>query len=843
MSTLKNLSAVKLLKCLAIVFASVYLTFLIDIYTLNTTVKRLFVFGYFLVICTVMMHLRGRFLKLVHPRRTVLLSAVAAILIFATCQGTFLPDGRDTLITLTAAADGEVWLADVVVDGEVVPLSQISVEANSGWLYNEEYDDYVFYPGEEGTENYLTLQFVAEDIKLDLAANPWSGSVSVTASTGVGSVLDLCSDEESRTSFSVDCQHTYTPMERCVYGVGVVLVLGFLLSVLLSAASMIYRKNWNEEIFVLLLLTFFLLFFTSPQITPDIFTKIFLAVLTAASFPCLLPGSAEEFLGKYRTVGKKSVIVAIAVYASLASFGQRFFLDGNTRMHFSAAGLAYIVLGAIWFVPIVYLLLLGLEWLASQRKARTETAHHKRVFWALLGILCVCQAIVLWAFWPGGFAADNIHQLLMAFGDWELTDWHPLLDTLRFRYTFTLIPTVGAIAGVQLFFFALLCTKFLMLGYDYGISFKSLVILGCIFILLPNQVFSGILTEKDYPYTLSLLWGTYLLIRMSIDPRVLRKWYFLIAMALDLFFIYGFRHNGIVPFIALLLLFVFLTVRQFSWVRLRLVVVSIAGILLVTVYKGPVFSLLNVQPNMVSPYTTMLCATASCVNKDLPLSEETNAILETVIPLEQWGDYYNRYLGHDLYHWGRGELSAIYPFDNSHITAEMAFSVYFEALTKYPDVVIKDRLDGMDIMWDVHQPVDSYNTRTFDFVSVIVVDGAEKYFNLESMEQGSDGNYYNRSPLAETYRKALNTAPNSVFDILLWRTGAYLILMMVLGVFWWGNRMKGLLWATIPLLGNIAGWVLLLYHQSFRYVYAIQVLIIALMFCSICLRNRECVRR
>ena len=231
----------------------------------------------------------------------------------------------------------------------------------------------------------------------------------------------------------------------------------------------------------------------------------------------------------------------------------------------------------------------------------------------------------------------------------------------------------------------------------------------------------------------------------------------------------------------------------------------------------------------------MLCAVGSCVNKDRPLSEKTNAILESVLPLEDWGAYYSRYEGHDQYYWGRGDSAPAYR--PNKISGKQAFSIYFEALSKYPDVVLKDRLDGMDILWNVREPQGSFNFRAYD--SVAWGQRYVPYINLEQLETTDGWSYYNRSDLAELYRRTIELPNNNVFDMLLWRTGAYLILLMVLGLFWWGNRMKAPLWASIPLLGNVAGLVLVLYHQSFRYVYAVQVIVIALVFCTICLRNPE----
>lgn len=377
-----------------------------------------------------------------------------------------------------------------------------------------------------------------------------------------------------------------------------------------------------------------------------------------------------------------------------------------------------------------------------------------------------------------------------------------------------------------------------MLGYDYGIHFKVLIFIGLVFGLLPSQVVSGVCPVKDYPYMLALMWMTYLLVRLFLNPEELQRGRFLLALTVSLFLIYGFRYNGIVPFIALLLLFMWVTIRYFCRVKFRLMLISLSSVLMIVVYQGPIFSLLRISQDVtMSPYTTMFCAVASCINKDLPLSEESNAIMESVLPLDQWATYYNRYFGHDLYYWGRGDLADEYPFDPAKITAKEAFKVYLEALHKYPDVVIKDRLDGMNLLWNVGQPLDSFNIKGFLDVTLLEEDHLEAYFDFDKMEYGVP--YYNHSILANAYRSMLNTTTNNVFDMLFWRTGAYLILLMILGLFCWGNQVKNIICVAVPLLGEIVGLVFVLYHQSFRYVHAVQVLTLVLVFCSIFLHNIE----
>ena len=200
--------------------------------------------------------------------------------------------------------------------------------------------------------------------------------------------------------------------------------------------------------------------------------------------------------------------------------------------------------------------------------------------------------------------------------------------------------------------------------------------------------------------------------------------------------------------------------------------------------------------------------------------------MEKALPLEDWGEYYSRFVGHDPYYWGRPAGSA--PYKISDITARDAFTVYLEALRKYPDVVIKDRLDGMDILWDVVQPPDSFNARSFSFVSPF----PENMLPLDTsrLDRLDDGSYIKTAVPAKAYYSAANTPINSAADMLLWRTGAYLIAFWVLLLFWSKNRMVRLWWAALPMLANAAGSMLVLYHQSFRYVYFVQVSVLALLY-------------
>ncbi len=445
------------------------------------------------------------------------------------------------------------------------------------------------------------------------------------------------------------------------------------------------------------------LFFTSDRIQPTHLTQGFLLLLTVASVWCF--NRKSGCMEKYRVKGSRAAIGIIAVYASLASFAQRFFLDGNTRMHFSLPGLFYVLSGILWFIPVIRLLLFALEWLSSRPRTLPKPGSRRRAWWTLFAVLAVCQLAVLWILWPGGFPVDAIDQLSQATGLHGINDWHPVMHTLLEKLILTVIPQAGAITAVQMLLFTWLLTAILMIGYDSGIPLRRLTFLGAVIELLPNQALSWTNVLKDFPFTLALLWGTYLLLQLALDTPRSRKWPFYACLTLDIFLVSLLRHNGAAPAAAMIVLCIVLTVRRYEQVKLRALTAAVLAAVSFGVFKGPVMTALNVAPVSLSPFTTLFCAVGSCVNKDLPLSEEADAILEKALPLEDWHDYYARYYGHDFYYWGRPEGSV--PYTPTEVTTPDILRVYGEALCKYPDVILKDRIDGCDILWDVAEPEDS----------------------------------------------------------------------------------------------------------------------------------------
>lgn len=838
---------------IGIVLSSIYLTFLVDAYALNTTLKRVFVFIYFITMCHAICALKRRVIN--KYSISMIIKIIVAVLsggVVIVGNNFFLPAVQDMNITLTSSncEDGayhEVWLSDILVDNQERQISHLEVDANRGWQYIKDSDDYVFYPSENGNnENYLSFHVTAKNVDLTFAHNAWSGAVEVGVNGENTTQLQLTSTDGSNDSldYSLQADRTYTIWERILYGAGAWLVVAFIMDLLLG---ILFKNNGgslktDRRRLVINLLMFAntgLLFFTNQRIKPTRLTQTFLIVLTAIAIYVLNSKQAWSILEKYKSRSGYAAVIAISIYASFASFGQRFFLNGNTRIHGSWQGALYCASGVLWFIPIIWIMLYVIERLASKNYVQVNKYGRIKAKWILFAILAGCQLMAAAFMWPGGFPADAIDQLNQAVGARVLNDWHPVLHTLIERVIVCVFHSAGAIVAVQMIIFAWIMAAFLMIGYDRGIRLSALCLVGVVLEFLPNQVLSGSNALKDFPYTLALLWGVYLLYQIGFISARTASVRTYLYLALDLFLIMTLRHNGSVPFAFIAITLIIIAARYHKSIGMKAIASVALSVILVTLYKGPLFQLLHVMKNPVSPYTTMLCAVGSCINKELPLSDEANEIMAKAMPLKDWADYYNRFTGHDDYFWGRPEGSV--PYDTSQISGKEAFQVYFEALKKYPDVVIKDRMDGMDLMWDVVQPEDSFNAKSFDFINP-VNDEIASLFN-EKRDLSNGAQLYEKNWIVKIYHHTMDTPINGIADILLWRPGAYLIALFVLILYWWKNHKNRLWWAAMPIVGNIAGSVLVLYHQSFRYVYFIQLGVIALVFLTITLPKKQCMEQ
>lgn len=585
--------------------------------------------------------------------------------------------------------------------------------------------------------------------------------------------------------------------------------------------------------------------------------------------------SNEKMTG-YFTAKREAALVLISLYAAFACFGYPLFLSGDL-IHWSFWGFVLLILAAAWFLPIVFLLLFGLETLrqdvartgrliphkkksdaqagrqaynkkrtaaraARQARSNKETTapagerlqagNDAKVFFCAFGIVFGILELVLVAFYPGNLTPDSISQWRQALGLEPLTDYHPALHTLLIRLLLIICNSPMFVLTVQILCYALLAAAIFHQFYCSGLNPRAVWILAALFALNPANYMMAATLLKDVAYALALAWLTWILYNAIQKPEAFfRSPGKLLKFTAAMLLVFFTRHNGVLPFLVTVLFLIWLTVKYWEKVKMWATLALGLSVLGVFLIQGPVYRGLNVKPNTLSPYATMFNALGSCVNKDCAFSPETTKTLESVMPLADWKKYYARFDGDPYIFTRKGGM------DLSEITAKQAFSAYLEALEKYPTIVIKDRLDGMDLLWDVSQPKESYNERFADGVwyDESVMDPA-----VLGISFNKDGYYQNQSGLAQLFR-LINKASShfQAMDIFIWRSGIYLLFLLTLFLFWAKNKMNRLFFILAPFLGNTLSWILMLNHQDFRYVYYVQPIFFLLLIITLTYRPKD----
>lgn len=225
----------KAIKLLFIGLTGIYLLFLVDIYTLNTTAKRVFIFCYFVVICSLLVHLKRYFMAEKYmtnrPEGSFVLTVALSLCVLLVWQDFFLPCTAAVQVSIEADGTGEVWLTSLERDGQEVPLDEVQIVTNVSWEYNAEYDDYVYYPDSVFENNCLQLENVGREVCLYFAKNSWSGSVRIQVEGQPDVEMNLFADEgiEHNNVYRCRTEKVYSPAERIFLNFGVFGILIFFL--------------------------------------------------------------------------------------------------------------------------------------------------------------------------------------------------------------------------------------------------------------------------------------------------------------------------------------------------------------------------------------------------------------------------------------------------------------------------------------------------------------------------------------------------------------------------------------------------------------------------------------
>lgn len=799
-SSSKNLN-----KAIVAVLLAAYVTLILkDRYHLS--IFNALVTG-FLISATVFFTIRymiAKFSNNMLDKRLLLLSVVAAGLLITAAPNLFIASTKNTTIAVLkitalgekndSAKQSEVWINSINNGQEKYDLNRIPLSA--GW--EMKYNTIVSYSNQPATLK-LPIEDPENSIQVVFTRHPWSGKIKIE--DGINTVsVDLYSKESTNPYI----YSNPAPLPT-------IDILPFSKKLVLSAISFIALSSfwyilllwgrWKNNYFILTIPLSVFIFYVSKYSSELLVYKLLPIALNILCYLMMREPNASAFVNSFvhkYSKRDKAIILLIITYGAFALYGSRLFLAEYPVSNLLSKG-AHFILVFCWmaFMSVAFLYFTSLckQKINTNNNYSNDTAASLvKLYFTFAGIIVLCLSVYLIGFFPANMSADSIDQWKQAAGLIKLNNWHPVFHTLFNKLLLNFYKSPVTIALVYILFMAAIAANFFLFLYKQGISQKWLMWAALAFGLIPANGMLAVTLWKDVPFTISLLWLTLVLAKIVSDDEYLRGKIAHLEIAGALVTAALFRHNGMVVYvfvIASLFLYIFKTKN----VRLLIsIAISIGFVVLYNVYITDPFRVIP-NPEAIK-LTAPLHGIAGTRFYGGFLTKETKQEMEKIVPDSTWMTFYNPYSADEYLFFTKK------PFieNLSKVPSSKVIDLYVTTFIHNPYLVIRDRLCGTDVVWNVTEATRSFN---YKYHPAIDINNLGLKQNDNSLKKGL---------------KWILEASEKVADPLLWRAGIYNFLILFL-LFLFLTYRKWYLLIFIPLIASDLSLMLFMTYQSFRYIY------------------------
>lgn len=579
-------------------------------------------------------------------------------------------------------------------------------------------------------------------------------------------------------------------------------------------------------LFFIFIINYYILFLSKNCVFLfDDFSNIIVIIITIFFSYLLCFGQHSGYIIKKYLMNWKIIIVLFVILINtFMVFGQTLFLQ-EIVIKISFQSLFSFFLGFVWMFAINFGLLYILEMLKPKKINNKKNVY---LYLVILGIILLIWGIDFFANFPGTMTSDSIDQYLQAAGMRTITQSHPAFMTILIRVSLIFTKSSSLFLGFQIVVCGLIVSYILYNLYLKGIPQYMIIIISIFFSIFPSNLMMIVCLWKDVLYTFSLILMTYLFYVFSKDyNKFFSKYIFSILMIISFLFVYLFRHNGIGPLLFGALYLVFVGIKQKSIKNIILVFCIILSIFII---KYPVYSAFNVdkKDSITKNYSALsnliVRTTGNVLQHDWNVNKSILDVTNNYASKELLSSNFSKY-NIDKYAFSKDIIDYQSNLKNKKITNYSALITYLRLIKHYPNDVLKERLDGSDILWNINQPWDGFNSRYA--TGIWLPDGLttdeREILNLMNPKIDADtmviipsNRIYNKIVGSIDYLNSIN-----IFDSLFFRGGIFLLLLLLCFIYLIYNN-KSLLPILIPFLGNTLTWVVLLSYQTYRYVYYIQ---------------------
>lgn len=306
-----------------------------------------------------------------------------------------------------------------------------------------------------------------------------------------------------------------------------------------------------------------------------------------------------------------------------------------------------VLIFALFFVTL-FLACLGLSQFLAKldvTSIQNRPAQGRKSFFVYFGCMMACWLVVFLSFGPLRISADSYNVIQQALGNYPLNDSHPIVYTLVLRLFLSVGLQAGSLtAGAYLFglaqmlFFGGILAYALLWLRQQGAPALFVWICLAYYALSPVFSINGFTAWKDIPFNgVLLLYVLFLYQVVQSEAALLQKTKGMaafLALSGGLCFLRG---NGFLIVLAVMT-GLSLAYRK-SW--RRWLVFFIPFLIAIKLIQGPVYSALGItRLGGVESAAIPLQQVARAIKNGAPLTQEEQAFLEKIIPVQAIKDSY-----------------------------------------------------------------------------------------------------------------------------------------------------------------------------------------------------------
>lgn len=488
----------------------------------------------------------------------------------------------------------------------------------------------------------------------------------------------------------------------------------------------------------------------------------------------------------------------------LCSLFTTFCLTGQTILN----ELNYSIIFYFTIILIINFLLLYFffhKFNININKKNKYNKKHKYIMFLILFVI-----LLLIKYFIGDFYVhpDGTMQLKIFFENKNIDDWHPFMHTLFIQLFNNIFHSINGIIYVRIFFVSFLVATILDYFNKKGLKIWICYLIMLIFLINPVNIIYIMTLVKDVDFVICLVATTFLLMKFYDNKELFYKNKLnIVILSILLVLLIYFRHNGIYISIIISIVLLISLIRDKKIYCILVLIIIISSSIGLREYLRKKLDVYKTPENFM--ITTMLHGLDYLYIND-ELDDSDRLYLESIMDKGLWFVGYNKYNIDRLIFYNNGSLF----YKDLDISKIM--EVYMKNVPKHPILLTKDRLYGIDILWNVFGSdyIDTYK------------------YHLIYDEYGNDwASSYNLKRNNNIVTNVLHNSllflgQNKITDVIFFRAGIYTLVSFII-IFYliYIKKIKKILILLPCILNNIT-LLLAAHHQSYRYVMHMPYIII-----------------